>query len=152
LSGRKLNARAANRWLICAIAEELALTAGGASCRFDGALYVEKLSWPNVARAGDDVELKIEVLDKHVSASGASGFVRWRWILATTAGDKVLELLLPTMLEERSQAEKEGGTAAPMAYKVSAAAAMLGISRYVYMKRFAYKNSALIDPARDPIS
>jgi len=129
LSGRK--SRTANRWLICVIAEQMALAASGTSSCSAAAVYVERLSWPNTVHAGDELELKIEVLDKHMSPSGASAFVRWRWILATTKGKQALELILATILEESLQGGRSGGGAAPMAYKVSRAAAMLGISRYV---------------------
>lgn len=125
-SSRKVGTRTASRWLICAIAEQLAITAVGTV----GVLCIERVSWPNAAHAGDDLELKIEILDKYVTPSGAAGLVRWHWMLATSRGDRVLDLVLATLLEDNTRRENPGVAASPIAYKVSKAAAMLGVSRY----------------------
>ena len=129
-SRRKTSAQPANHWLICAIAEQLARTAVGTSCRSAGALSIERLSWPKCAHAGDDLELQIEVLDRHVTVSGAAGYVRWRWMLVTSEGEKVLDFVFSTLLEDSARCEGASGAAPPIAYKVSKAAEMLGVSRY----------------------
>ena len=151
VSRRKQGGRLANHWLVCAVAEQLAESVVGAACRPSGVLYIERLSWPNAAHAGDDLELKIEVLDKRVIASGAAGLVRWHWILATSGGQRVLDLVLDTLLEDKARRENMGVASAPIAYKVSAAAAMLGVSRYVLYEAIreqqlhAYRPSARSD-------
>jgi acyl dehydratase len=44
-------------------------------------------------RPGDEVALCVEVLETRVSSSGKMGIVRWRWILTTSAGAQVLDLI-----------------------------------------------------------
>ena len=122
---------AASGWLICAIAEQLAGMAVGTGCRSTGPPCIEMLSWPNAVYPGDDLELKIEILERHLSRSGSSALVRWRWVLATYQGKKVLDLVSATLIEDRAVDEKTPGVDAPIAYKVSKAAAMVGISRYL---------------------
>jgi excisionase family DNA binding protein len=128
----KASADTASGWLICAIAQQLAATAVATNCRSTGALRVEKLSWPSAAHAGDDLELKIEILEKHASRSGTCGFVRWHWMLAVSNGNRVLDLVSGTLLEDRGVGEKKTVAAGgAIAYKVSTAASMVGISRYL---------------------
>jgi hypothetical protein len=124
-------AHAASGWLICAIAEQLAGTAVGTGCRSAGPPCIEMLRWPNAVHPGDNLELKIEILERHLSRSGSSALVRWRWVLATYQGKKVLDLVSATLIEDRAPGEKTPGVDAPIAYKVSRAAAMVGISRYL---------------------
>jgi hypothetical protein len=135
-----------------AIADQLALTAIGLRGRSAGPDYVEKLSWPHAAHAGDDLKLQIEVLDKHVSASGPRlSCVGVGWLPQLQASKSWL--IASTMLEERVQGGKTGVGTGPMAYKVPKAAAMLGGSvGTFYMMRFGNKNCQHINPVRDQIS
>ena len=129
-SSPKPTEQTANHWLVCAIAEQLAGSLVGADYRSVGVLYIERLSWPNSAHAGDELDLTIEVLDKQVISSGTAGLVRWRWTLTTNSGEKVLDVVLATLLEDKVRREKPGAAGAPIACKVSTAAAMFGVSRY----------------------
>jgi len=58
-----------------------------------GSPGLEQVKWPNPLRPGDEVALRVEVLETRVSGSGKMGIVRWRWILTTSAGAQVLDLI-----------------------------------------------------------
>ena len=57
------------------------------------------MKWPNPLRPGDEVELKVEVLQSRVSSSGKIGIVRWRWLLTTLAGAQVLDVIGTSLFE-----------------------------------------------------
>jgi hypothetical protein len=62
---RKMGTDTASGWLICAIAEQLVASTLGSSSLTGGPLYIQRLSWPGSVHSGDDVELQIEILEKH---------------------------------------------------------------------------------------
>lgn len=129
---RKSRADTASGWLICAIAEQLVVSTLESSSLTSGPLYIERLSWPGSVHAGDEVELQVEILEKHVSCSGASGFVRWHWRLVSGGGENVLDMVSAVVFENRRPSEKAAGAgSSPIAYKVAKAAAVVGMSRYL---------------------
>jgi acyl dehydratase len=123
----------ASVWLICAIAQELASRTELHELWTAGLPVIERLSWCDSVRPGDELRLKIEILDKRLSVSGAASWVRWQWILATAAGVRALDLLAGSFLEDhsRSQNDLKGLSTNRISYKVIEAAKMVGLSKYV---------------------
>lgn len=88
-------------WMTCAIAMELAVKAILADSESIGSPGVEQLKWPNPVRPGDELELRIEVLETRHSRSRAVGIVKWRWVLTTQAGVQVLDLIATSLFQIR---------------------------------------------------
>jgi len=89
----------ASGWLTCSIAMELAVKNVLRDSESIGSPGVEQLKWPNPLRPGDEVELRIEVIESRLSRSGALGVVRWRWLLVTQHGLTVLDLIATSLFE-----------------------------------------------------
>ena len=88
-------------WMTCSIAMELAVKSVLATSESIGSPGVEQLKWLNPVRPGDELELRIEVLETRHSRSGAVGIVKWRWVLTTQAGVQVLELIATSLFQIR---------------------------------------------------
>jgi acyl dehydratase len=89
-------------WMTCAVAMELAVKNVLTDSESIGSPGVEQLKWPNPLRPGDEVALRIEVLESRVSRSGAVGVVRWRWLLTTQMGATVLDVIATSLFQIRS--------------------------------------------------
>src|SRR3954462_2003393 len=79
-------------WMTCSIAMELAVKSVLADSESIGSPGVESLKWLNPVRPGDELRLRLEVLEKSLSRSGSVGIIKWRWLLATQVPVPVLEL------------------------------------------------------------
>jgi acyl dehydratase len=66
-----------------------------------GSPGIEQLKWLNPVRPGDELELRIEVLETRESRSGTMGIVKWRWILTTQGGVPVLEMVATSLFEKQ---------------------------------------------------
>jgi acyl dehydratase len=88
-------------WMTCSIAMELAVKNVLADSESIGSPGVEQLKWPNPVRPGDELHLRIEVLEKRVSRSGAVGVVRWRWLLTTQAELTVFDAIATSLFQIR---------------------------------------------------
>jgi acyl dehydratase len=86
-------------WLTCAVAMELAVRNVLADSQSIGSPGVEQLKWPNPVRPGDELCLRMEVLETRVSRSGAVGVVRWRWLLTSQAGATVLDVIATSLFQ-----------------------------------------------------
>jgi acyl dehydratase len=86
-------------WLTCSIAMQLLATHVLADSESIGSPGLEQVKWPNPLRPGDEVELRVEVLQTRISSSGKVGIVRWRWILTTLAGVQVLDIIGTSLFE-----------------------------------------------------
>ena len=89
----------ASGWLTCSIAMELLVTHVLADSESIGSPGLEQVKWPHPLRPGEEVELRVEVLQTRVSSSGKVGIVRWRWILTTLAGVDVLDVIGTSLFE-----------------------------------------------------
>jgi acyl dehydratase len=89
----------ASGWMTCSIAMQLAVTSVLRNSESIGSPGVEQLKWPNPLRPGDDVELRMEVLDTRVSRSGKVGVLHWRWVLNTQRNEPVLDLTATSLFE-----------------------------------------------------
>ncbi len=95
----------ASGWMTCSIAMQLAVEAVLADSESIGSPGIEQLKWLAPVRPGDELELRIEVLESRVSRSGATGIIRWRWLLNTLAGVAVLEMTATSLFEIAPPAE-----------------------------------------------
>jgi acyl dehydratase len=89
----------ASGWHTCSIAMQLLVQHVLATSESIGSPGLEQVKWPNPLRPGDEVELRVEVLQTRVSSSGRMGIVRWRWVLTTLAGVQVLDLTGTSLFE-----------------------------------------------------
>ena len=89
-------------WMTCAIAMELAVKSVLADSESIGSPGVESLKWLNPVRPGDELHLRMEVLESRASRSGAVGIVKWRWVLTTQAGAQVLDLIATSLFQIRA--------------------------------------------------
>jgi acyl dehydratase len=86
-------------WLTCSIAMELAVKSVLADSQSIGSPGVEQLKWLNPVRPGDELELRIEVMERRLSRSGSVGVVKWRWVLTTQADVPVLDLVATSLFQ-----------------------------------------------------
>jgi len=86
-------------WMTCSIAMELAVQNVLADSESIGSSGVEQLKWLNPVRPGDELELRIEVIETRHSRSGTVGIVKWRWLLTTQAGVQVLDLIATSLFQ-----------------------------------------------------
>jgi acyl dehydratase len=86
-------------WLTCSIAMELAVKNILADSESIGSPGIEHLKWLNPVRPGDELELRVEVLETRASRSGSVGIVKWRWGLTTQTGLPVLEMLATSLFQ-----------------------------------------------------
>jgi acyl dehydratase len=90
----------ASGWMTCSIAMRLAVDAAlGPESGSIGSPGVDELKWLSPVRPGDQLSLRIDVLEKKFSKSGSVGIVRWRWSLLTQAGTTVLEMTATSLFE-----------------------------------------------------
>ena len=92
-------------WMTCSIAMELAVKSVLGDSQSIGSPGIEQLKWPNPVRPGDELELRIEVMETRVSRSGSVGIVKWRWVLTTQAGAQVLDLIATSLFQLRAAPE-----------------------------------------------
>jgi acyl dehydratase len=89
-------------WMTCSIAMGLAVKSVLGDSESIGSPGIEQLKWPNPVRPGDELELRIEVMETRVSRSGAVGIVKWRWVLTTQTGAQVLDLIATSLFQIRA--------------------------------------------------
>jgi acyl dehydratase len=92
-AGSRWQGLIASGWQTCSIAMQLLVQNVLADSESIGSPGLEQVKWPNPLRPGDEVALRVEVLETRVSGSGKMGIVRWRWILTTSAGVQVLDII-----------------------------------------------------------
>ena len=91
----------ASGWMTCSIAMELAVISVLGDSESIGSPGIEQLKWLNPVRPGDELELRIEVMETRLSRSGSVGIVKWRWVLTTQAGVPVLDLIATSLFQIR---------------------------------------------------
>ena len=89
----------ASGWHTCSIAMQLLVAHVLADSESIGSPGLEQIKWPSPLRPGEEVELRVEVLQTRLSSSGKVGVVRWRWVLSTLAGAAVLDLIGTSLFE-----------------------------------------------------
>jgi acyl dehydratase len=86
-------------WMTCSIAMDLAVKSVLADSESIGSPGIEQLKWLNPVRPGDELELRIEVMQTSVSRSSSVGIVKWRWVLTTQANVPVLDLIATSLFQ-----------------------------------------------------
>lgn len=85
--------------MICAIAEGLAVNTVFKELMGVGHPVIERVDWSAAVRPGDEVRLRMEILESRVSPSSTAAWVRWRWGVSTQVGTQVLDLIAATLVE-----------------------------------------------------
>ena len=88
-------------WMTCSIAMDLAVKSVLGDSESIGSPGIEQLKWPNPVRPGDELELRIEVMETRLSRSSSVGIVKWRWVLTTQAAVTVLDLIATSLFQVR---------------------------------------------------
>jgi acyl dehydratase len=88
-------------WMTCSIAMDLAVKSVLGDSESIGSPGIEQLKWLNPVRPGDELELRIEVMETRLSRSGSVGIVKWRWVLTTQAAVPVLDLMATSLFQIR---------------------------------------------------
>ena len=129
---RKAEEDHANPWMICAIAEQLVSAAIAERSLIRGPMLVEKVAWPGPVIPGEEVKLRIEVLEACPSMPLESVQLRWRWVVTTTRETEALDLVSLTHLRlwQRESVQKVTTAGQRMAYKVPQASALVGVSKH----------------------
>jgi acyl dehydratase len=89
----------ASGWLTCSIAMELAVKHFLGDSQSIGSPGIEQLKWLHPVRPGDELRLRMEVLESRRSRSGTTGVVRWRWLLRNQHGVVVLDLIATSLFD-----------------------------------------------------
>ncbi|HKT71723.1 MAG TPA: MaoC family dehydratase [Steroidobacteraceae bacterium] len=89
----------ASGWMTCAIAMQLAVTSVLHDSESIGSPGVEQIKWPHPVRPGDELRLRMVVLESRISRSGTVGVVRWRWLLINQNDTTVLDLVATSLFE-----------------------------------------------------
>lgn len=89
----------ASGWMTCSVAMDLAVRNVLADSESIGSPGIEQLRWLNPVRPGDELALRIEVMETRHSRSGAVGIVKWRWAVTTQAGVQVLDLIATSLFQ-----------------------------------------------------
>jgi acyl dehydratase len=98
-------AAAASRWRgviasgfhTCSIAMRMIVDhvlSGSESCGSPGIEYVR---WPNPVCPGDQLRMRVHVLQADRSKSGRMGVVRWQWLLLNQTDQTVLDLVVTSL-------------------------------------------------------
>jgi excisionase family DNA binding protein len=137
------NSSAASVWMVCATAQDLASTTELHELWSDQTLCIERLIWKAAVLPGDEVRLRIEILEKRPLAAGLAGWVRWHWTLSTKEGTRALDLVASSLLEDRSASRNAPAALSPrVLYTIAEAAKLVGYSRYVLYD--AIRNGELV--------
>src|ERR1700743_626162 len=86
-------------WMTCSVAMELAVKSVLADSGSIGSPGIDQLKWLNQVRPGDELSLRIEVLETRTSRSGSMVIVKWRWVLTSQAAVPVLDLVATSLFE-----------------------------------------------------
>jgi acyl dehydratase len=89
----------ASGWMTCSIAMQLAVSSVLQDSDSIGSPGVDYVKWPYPLRPGDEVQLRMEIIEARVSRSGRRGVLRWRWVLTTHRLDTVLDLTATSLFE-----------------------------------------------------
>lgn len=86
-------------WLTCGIAMELAVEAALVGSEYFGSPEIVELRWLEPVRPGDELRLRIEVLESRPSSSGRTGVVRRQWRLLNQADRPVVQMIAMSLFD-----------------------------------------------------
>ena len=83
----------ASGWQTCAIAMRMVCAAALVGSNSIGSPGLSYVKWENAVRPGDELRLRIEVIETRVAQSRPDlGIVRWRWTMFNQRLERVLDL------------------------------------------------------------
>jgi len=82
----------ASGWLTCSVAMDLVTRAILLGSESIGSPGVDEIRWENPVHVGDELAVKVHVLQSRVSSNGKYGVVRWRWEMHNQRNVRVLQL------------------------------------------------------------
>ena len=91
------NGLIASGWHTCAIAMRLVVNGFLKDSDSCGSPGLEYLKWPAPVRPGDELRLRLEVLETKRSRTGEFGIVRWRWHMSNQHAQTVLDLVATSL-------------------------------------------------------
>jgi acyl dehydratase len=103
-AARRWGGLIASGWHTCSLAMELVVKAILVDSDSVGSPGVEAIRWDNPVREGDELHLKVYVIDSHPSSSGRYGVVKWRWEMRNQRDQPVLELTTTSLFDRAGQA------------------------------------------------
>ena len=90
----------ASGWHTCGLAMRLAVQVALDGSEVFASPGLAYLKWPNPVRPGDELSLRVTVLDsRHSRSQPGLGILRWRWQVFTGAGVEVLDLEATNMFD-----------------------------------------------------
>jgi acyl dehydratase len=93
------NGLIASGWHTCAIAMKLVVNGILKDSDSCGSPGLEYLKWPAPVRPGDELRLRLEVLETKSSRTGEFGIVRWRWHMSNQHAQTVLILVATSLFK-----------------------------------------------------
>jgi acyl dehydratase len=87
----------ASGWHTCSIAMRMVVDHVLAGSESMGSPGVDYLKWLKPVRVGDELRMRLHVLESSVSKSGRVGVVRWQWLLLNQHKAPVLELVATSL-------------------------------------------------------
>src|SRR5262245_30155594 len=87
----------ASGWHTCSIAMRMVVDHVLKDSESMGSPGLEYLKWPNPVRAGDELRMRLHVLETSLSKSGRVGIVRWQWTLLNQNDAPVLDLIATSL-------------------------------------------------------
>ena len=90
----------ASGWHTCAIAMRMVCAAALAGSNSIGSPGLAYLKWENAVRPGDELRLRIDVIETRVANSRPDlGIVRWRWRMFNQHQQPVLDLVATSLFD-----------------------------------------------------
>jgi acyl dehydratase len=83
----------ASGWMTCAVAMSLCVEMMMKDSDSIGSPGIESVEWPQPVRPGDELRLRVEVLETRLSRTGRVGVAKWRWQLRNQSDTVVLRLV-----------------------------------------------------------
>jgi acyl dehydratase len=96
----------ASGWHTCAMAMEMVVRTILVDSDSMGSPGIEHVRWPNPVRPGDELRLRLHILEARPSASGGTGVVRWRWAMTNQTEEPVLDLVATSLFDIRPAPER----------------------------------------------
>ncbi len=89
----------ASGWMTASMAMELVVPGILQGSGSIGSPGIDKLEWLHPVRPGDELRLRVTVLDSQLSKSGSTGVVRWEWQFDNQEGIAVMRLVATSLFD-----------------------------------------------------
>jgi acyl dehydratase len=89
----------ASGWMTCSVAMALGVELLMMNSDSMGSPGVESVEWPQPVRPGDELRLRVEVLETRLSRTGRVGVVKWRWQMSNQTDTVVLRMVATSLFD-----------------------------------------------------